>query len=127
MSWSYSGDPSTSKLDAVRFYLQDTDVEEPIMTDEDILFLLVNEENPQNAAIKGLKTLVTKYSMLADRTIGDTSIKYTQKLSDLSELIVLLESGTSSGEIVIVGNSEDSQATYSGPRILFKKGMFDNG
>jgi hypothetical protein len=36
MSWNYSGDPSDSPLDAVRFYLQDTDSTDPQMQDEEI-------------------------------------------------------------------------------------------
>ena len=126
MSWSYSGDPNTSPMDAVRFYLQDTDSEDPIMTNEDILFLLVDNQDPKVAAINGVKTLVTKYAMLADSTIGDVSVKYTQKLGDLANLIVLLEDGISAGILVTVGDS-NAVAAYSGPRILFKKGMFDNG
>ena len=126
MSWSYSGDPSTSPKDTVRFYLQDTDPDDPIMTDEDILFLLASDANPMSAAIKGLKTLVTKYAMLADRTIGDTSIKYTQRLRDLSNLVAMLENEVSTGEIVSVATYHSEAPSYVGPKILFRKGMFDN-
>lgn len=40
MSWSYSGNPATSDLDAVRFYISDTDAELPLLQNEDIEFLL---------------------------------------------------------------------------------------
>ena len=40
MTWSYSGDPSTSDKDAVRFYISDIDQELPLLQDEDIDFLL---------------------------------------------------------------------------------------
>lgn len=40
MSWSYSGDPATSQLDAVRFWLQDTDTTFQLMSDEEIGYLL---------------------------------------------------------------------------------------
>lgn len=40
MSWSYSGNPATSDLDAVRFYTGDTDEELPLLQNEDIEFLL---------------------------------------------------------------------------------------
>jgi hypothetical protein len=39
MSWSYSGDPSDSNLDAIRFFVQDTDPEDQFITDEEIEFL----------------------------------------------------------------------------------------
>ena len=36
MTWSYSGDPSTSVRDEVRFYLQDVLEDRPLLQDEDI-------------------------------------------------------------------------------------------
>lgn len=46
MSWSYSGDPSDSPLDAVRFYLQDTSEDEPLMQNEEIEYFRVNILEP---------------------------------------------------------------------------------
>ena len=40
MSWNYSGDPADSDLDEVRFYLQDTDSNDKLMSDEEIEFLI---------------------------------------------------------------------------------------
>lgn len=40
MSWSYSGDPSDSDLDATRFYLGDTDVNDQQLQDEEIQFFI---------------------------------------------------------------------------------------
>lgn len=34
MSWNYSGDPRTSAKDAVRFYIQDTNKDEPLLQDD---------------------------------------------------------------------------------------------
>lgn len=38
MTWSYSGDPSASPQDEVRFYLGDVDASRPLLTDEAIAF-----------------------------------------------------------------------------------------
>lgn len=38
MAYSYSGDPSDSSKDEVRFYLQDVDMTDPLLTDEEIAF-----------------------------------------------------------------------------------------
>jgi hypothetical protein len=35
---TYSGDPSTSVTDEIRFYLQDTNMDDPLMQNEEILF-----------------------------------------------------------------------------------------
>ena len=40
MSWPYSGEPGDADLDAVRFYVQDTNSTEPLVSDEEIAFLL---------------------------------------------------------------------------------------
>jgi hypothetical protein len=123
MAWSYSGDPSTSPKDAVRFYMQDIDAEDPNMTDEDILFLLISNPDPQLAAIHGLEILITKFAQLADRTIGELKISYTQKLSQLTELVSMLRESTN----VAVDISSGGSAAYVHSKILFRKGMFDNG
>lgn len=40
MSWSYSGDPSSSDVDEVRFHVQDTDPEDKLVSDEEITYLV---------------------------------------------------------------------------------------
>ncbi len=40
MSWTYSGDPSASDLDAVRYLVQDTNVRDQLASDEDINYEL---------------------------------------------------------------------------------------
>lgn len=40
MSFTYSGDPSNSKLDECRFLLGDTDAGAPIMSDEEINYII---------------------------------------------------------------------------------------
>lgn len=39
MTFTYSGNPSESEADAVRFLIGDTDSEEPLLHDEEILYL----------------------------------------------------------------------------------------
>jgi hypothetical protein len=45
MAWTYSGDPSAGAKDAVRFLLQDTDAARPLMTDEEIAWV-ISEADP---------------------------------------------------------------------------------
>lgn len=40
MTWTYSGDPTTSPRDAVRFWCQDTLAERPLLADEEIDYLV---------------------------------------------------------------------------------------
>lgn len=39
-TWSYSGDPATSDRDQVRFLIQDTDLEVPLLSDNEVNFLV---------------------------------------------------------------------------------------
>jgi hypothetical protein len=39
MNFSYSGDPADSDLDAIRFFCQDTDSADPLISDEEIEYL----------------------------------------------------------------------------------------
>jgi hypothetical protein len=45
VTWTYSGNPSASDLDKVRFLSGDTDSTNPIATNEEITFLLVEWDN----------------------------------------------------------------------------------
>lgn len=38
--WTYSGDPGNSDLDEVRFYVQDTDKNDPLLSDEEIQYVI---------------------------------------------------------------------------------------
>ena len=39
MSFTYSGNPSESEVEAIRFLIGDTEMEEPLLTDEEITYL----------------------------------------------------------------------------------------
>lgn len=40
MAWTYSGDPAMSNRDAVRFHMQDTDIDRPLLSNEEIDYLI---------------------------------------------------------------------------------------
>lgn len=48
MAWTYSGDPGSSETDKYRFLIGDTDEDEPVLTDEEINFVL--SEHPSDDA-----------------------------------------------------------------------------
>ena len=49
MTWNYSGDPSLSSRDAVRFLIGDTDPNDPLVTDEEIAYALGRFTEPELA------------------------------------------------------------------------------
>ena len=62
MTWTYSGDPSDSDRDAVRFLIQDTDVANQLTYDEEIDYELVNGGSVLAAAVAVAETIAAKLS-----------------------------------------------------------------
>ena len=58
MAWTYSGDPSSSARDAIRFLVGDTDTNDQLVTNE---------------------AIASKFSRLADQTVGDLKVSLSQK------------------------------------------------
>lgn len=77
MSWSYSGDPSASSLDKVRFLSGDTDTNNQQISNEEITFLLSEwNSDAYIAASEACVAIAGKLTAKADmsRSVGDLSI-----------------------------------------------------
>jgi hypothetical protein len=91
MSWSYSGNPSSSDLDAVRFLIGDTDTTDQLLQNEEINYLLAQTGNDvYTSAIIACRTIASKFSRKADQKIGDYSISNSQKASQYLALATQL-------------------------------------
>ena len=73
--FTYSGDPSASNLDEVRFLIGDTNESDSELQDEEIYYLLTTWGSPYNAAIAACEIISGRY---ADRT------NYSRSIGDLS-------------------------------------------
>ena len=82
--FTYSGDPSDSPLDAVRFYCQDTVKEDAIFNDREILFTIAENPNLRVAAAVCLETAAKKFSRLP-KTLkaGPLSKTYGERVDDM--------------------------------------------
>lgn len=60
--FTYSGDPSSSSRDAVRFALGDTNPNEPIFFDAEIDYLLAEQGSINEAAISGAQAAAAKFA-----------------------------------------------------------------
>jgi hypothetical protein len=96
MTWSYSGDPSASSKDAVRFLSGDTDSAWPLCTNEEILYVLGQQSNVTLAAAEVCDAIATKFSRQADTTNGKTSISASQRAQAYSNRAVSLRQQASS-------------------------------
>ncbi len=87
MSWSYSGDPSSSTLDEVRFYLGDTVSADPLLQNEEIQFLLNQSPNkPLVVAHNCANAIAARFARLMDKSVGDLRVSYTQRYRQYKEL-----------------------------------------
>lgn len=75
MANTYSGDPSTSDMDRVRFLISDT-ADPWLFTNEEIVFTLSDQGGIYQAAEELALVQSTKYTDKADKTVGPLSIKY---------------------------------------------------
>ena len=136
MTWTYSGDPSASDLDEVRFMLQDTDTTDQLMPDEEIQFVIdkwagVVGSNIWAAAICA-ETLAAKFarevSVSGDGVsvaVQDLQDKYDRLAASLREQH---KTFAGSGENGAIGNGTifDTTPDASIKPLSFGKGMHDN-
>ena len=86
MAWTYSGDPATNARDAIRFLIGDTDTNDQLINDEEIAWInnqLTGSDTAltalYNAAYRGCVTIASKFSRLADQSVGDLKVSMSQK------------------------------------------------
>jgi len=92
MSWTYSGDPSTSEKDTIRFYLGDVDPNFPLLTDEEITFL--NSEwadiygAPLYTAAVAAEVVASRFAREVDVSADGVSVQIgqlQQRFNDLAQ------------------------------------------
>ncbi len=80
MSFSYTGDPTTSALDQVRFLIGDTNASAALMEDEEIAYLVAQNPNPLYAAADAADQMAQRIGLMGQsKTVGDLTIVYSRK------------------------------------------------
>jgi len=130
MAWTYSGDPSSTDLDTVRFLIGDTLTADQLLSDEEIAWALT-QGSVYNAAAIAARAIAAAFSRMADKAVDDLEIKYSQKSEQYVDLAVNLESkeshkalGVYCGGISEADKLSNEQDTDRVPP-SFKKGMTD--
>lgn len=91
-AWSYSGDPTLSLRDAVRFYISDTDASNPLLTDGEIDFVLVAYPSALFAAAQCARTIVGKFTkQITEKKVGDFSLRWTNQAETYRALAASLQ------------------------------------
>lgn len=133
MTWTYTGSPSSSSKDEVRFLTGDTDNTSQIVTDEEILYAIGQESNNTLAAIRVVRAILGKYARKVDKSVGDLKISNSQVVTHYKELLESLENLRTHSDppMPFAGGISQSgkdtlEADADRVEPSFKRGMHDN-
>jgi hypothetical protein len=86
MAWNYSGDPSDSARDAIRLLIGDTDTSDQLLNDEEIAWVNTQASGSptattalHKAAAQCMRAIASKWTRLADQSVGDLKVSLSQK------------------------------------------------
>lgn len=132
--WGYA-DPGLDAVDAVRYYIGDTDPDDPQLADNEIAFSLDNNGgDPLKAAIEAAIVLAGRFARESTYRIGQVSETNSRKSEAYERLAKLLAerlvaggggSGPYAGGISVADKAEeagDADRTAG----IFSVGMMDN-
>lgn len=86
MTWTYSGDPSSSSRDAIRFMIGDTDTTDQLLSNEEINYVLVEQGTLHRSAAECAFAISAKFARLMSRSIGGLSADFSAKHRQYEEL-----------------------------------------
>jgi hypothetical protein len=131
MSFSYTGNPFTSTIDAVRVELGDTKDKQHEMEDEEILYAFGVEGTVVKAAARCCEMLAARYANregFRGGTIQSEKTSISGKFRAMASL--LRQRGTRAGSFIVPSTSTASKSSNElnedSPKPKFKKGIHDN-
>lgn len=91
MTWTYSGNPSNSQLDAIRFIIGDTDTTDQLLSNEEINYMITEYGDSRHAASESCRAIAAKFARLMSRSIGGLSADFSAKYRQYLELAESIE------------------------------------
>ena len=131
MTWTYSGDPSSSIRDQIRFLIGDTVSGDPQVTDEEIAWAYATAGGVRTAAILLVESLIARCARLVSQSTGGISVSYGDRLAHYQALLGLLKASGSMVPSVYSGgisqsDVEANRADFDWRQGPFKEEQFDN-
>lgn len=123
MAFSYSGDPSTSIRDRVRFELADTAKNAPILDDEEIDYCIAQEPSTEGAIAKAAESITAKFRRQVNVRVGQLSLDYQARAQQYEALATQWRQ-VAKGSNNSMPTSIATEGTGGGP--FFWRGMHDN-
>lgn len=85
--FTYNGDPSVSDLAAVRFLLGDIDKNRRLLDDREIEYAVEKQGSVEGASILCATAIMSRFSSMADITIGPISKSYS-RVAELMRVLI---------------------------------------
>jgi hypothetical protein len=131
---SYFGNPGSSHLDAVRFYIGDTDPDNEILSDDEITALLTETgDQPFLAAALAAEAIAARYARRVDKSVGDLHISNSQLSKQYRDLASQLRSrATLSGAAapyaggISIADKQTVEANTDRVQPIFRRNLHDN-
>jgi hypothetical protein len=87
VAWTYSGDPSDSEKDAVRFLIGDTDTTDQLLSDEEIQYTITESGSLYQAAHDCAYAIASSFARMAtSKSVGDLSLSYSDRASSFYQV-----------------------------------------
>lgn len=100
---TYSGNPADSDLDAVRFMVGDVDDDNFILSDPEVQYLIDNSASAIMAASEAATMIAANFGRKADKSVGDLSIRYSDRREHYMNLAKTLDGKASVGGAALTG------------------------
>lgn len=100
MTWTYTGNPTASPLDAVRLLIGDTVEAEPLLSDEEVLYFLTQAGSVEGAAIRACEALASRFAREADIRVGELSVSLAQRAVAFERRAALIRQLIATGWLV---------------------------
>ena len=98
MAFTYSGDPSGSDRDAVRFLLEDTVEASASFNDAEVAWLLSQKPNVYRAAAQGARRKAAEAAEgVASKTVGSLTLTYSERATKWLDMAKSLEAQANKG------------------------------
>lgn len=131
-TYTFSGDPATSSLDAVRFWIQDMGGPPWLVSDQAINYVLTGYPNVLLAAAQICRSLAALFAQRVSKRVGDLSINFSDKAKQYLALADDLEAQGSMSSIAPyaggISHADRDAVDGDSDRVKppFKSKQFDN-
>jgi hypothetical protein len=130
MAWTYTGDPTTSPKDEVRFLIGDTNFSDQELQDAEIIYCIdlvygdmTNAPKIGNflPAAYAADNLASHYARMADKSVGDLHISNSNRFKQFQALAQRLRARATNAMVPIYVGGElygEKKANYANPDII---------